>query len=167
MVVFYCRLRYPLIDYYRGGLLPYVDARSRISPFSTEGISSRDAASAASVADKEMKPSPVVPLKNYGEVPDRDFGRKLQARGADDVNAIVDMLRKLGPGDSRKEPRSNSTKAALRELGSGYNHDSDDDRDETPRIRRRSRLRKLGEMRRLKRDSNANRDIDEEEEVSD
>ena len=140
-----------------------MDARSRISPFSTEGISSRDAASAASAAGKETKPSPFVPLKNYGEMPDRNFGRKLHMRGADDDREIADMLGSLAPSESRMESKANAAKE-VKEVESRYKDDSDDDRDEAPRRRGRSRLSKLGEMRRRSRVTCTNRDIDEEEE---
>ena len=146
----------------RGGLLPYVDAKNRLSPFSTEGITHREAASAASLTEKK-KPSPVAPLKYYGERPDKEYGRNMQTMGADEERMLADMLNKLGPSNARKELKASVANAG-RQAGRVYEESSEDmEAAEAPRRRGRSRLSMLGEMRRRERSSNAGRDMDEAE----
>ena len=143
-------------------MLPYVDAKNRLSPFSTEGITHREAASAASLTEKEKKPSPVAPLKYYGERPDKEYGRNMQTMGADEERMLADMLNKLVPSNARKELKA-SVASAERQAGRVYEESSEDMEAETPIRRGRSRLSMLGEMRRRERSANAGRDMDEAE----
>lgn len=134
-------------------------------------MSKRVAASATDKAAKDKGATTVTPIKNYGEIPDPEFTNDLNSYGVESKKMIEDALNVFSPmhkkpnngRDSDKFPITIATTGTKSPTRVQYNDKGDFDISDTESSRRRgrSRILKLGEMRRREKSLQENHEMDD------